>query len=83
MFLTEDKEEPLINMFLTEIRKYITPKENLVGKKINICLEQREFTTLKMELETYMDYDDWNLAQNLIVNRCDPLPTSRCLARAS
>ena len=47
MFLTEDKEEPLINMFLTEeIRKYITPKENLVGKKINICLEQRDFTTL-------------------------------------
>ncbi|XP_073047663.1 probable methyltransferase At1g29790 [Primulina eburnea] len=27
--------------------------------------------------------DDWNLAQKLMVHRCDPLPRRRCFARAS
>ncbi|KAK9086467.1 hypothetical protein Syun_028861 [Stephania yunnanensis] len=63
-------EDPLINFFIVEeIRKYITPKK---------------------ELEEYMNYDvgsyckdDWNLAQRLMINGCDPLPRRRCLTRAS
>ncbi|KAK1401711.1 hypothetical protein POM88_001316 [Heracleum sosnowskyi] len=35
------------------------------------------------ELEEYMDYDDWNLVQKLMINGCDPLPRRRCLTRAS
>ncbi|KAA8545137.1 hypothetical protein F0562_019974 [Nyssa sinensis] len=45
---------------------------------------------MKKELEEYMDYDigsfckdDWNLAQKLMINGCDPLPRRRCLTRAS
>ncbi|GMN43869.1 hypothetical protein TIFTF001_013067 [Ficus carica] len=90
-------EDPLINNFVTEeIRKYITPKENRVGK-INIYGTERIFNTIghscvlyKKELEQYMDYDigsycddDWNLAQKLMLNGCDPLPRRRCLTRAS
>ncbi|KAI4314013.1 hypothetical protein L6164_026956 [Bauhinia variegata] len=91
------KEEPLINFFVTEeIRKYITPKENRVGK-VNVYGNERVFNTIghacvlyKKELEEYMDYDigsycndDWNLAQKLMLNGCDPLPRRRCLTRAS
>ncbi|KAM7469654.1 hypothetical protein LguiA_007837 [Lonicera macranthoides] len=91
------KEEPLINTFvIEEIRKYITPKENRVAK-INIYGSERIYNTLghacvlfKKELEEYMDYDigsyckdDWNLAQKLMINGCDPLPRRRCLTRAS
>ncbi|XP_059652427.1 probable methyltransferase At1g29790 [Cornus florida] len=91
------KEEPLINNFvIEEIRKYITPKENRVGK-INIYGTDRIYNTIghacvlmKKELEEYMDYDigsyckdDWILAQKLMVNGCDPLPRRRCLTRAS
>ncbi|KAF5454057.1 hypothetical protein F2P56_023757 [Juglans regia] len=91
------KEEPLINTFvIEEIRKYITPKENKLGK-INIYGSERIHNTIghacvlfKKELEEYMDYDigsyckdDWNLAQRLMVNGCDPLPRRRCLTRAS
>ncbi|CAA7015840.1 unnamed protein product [Microthlaspi erraticum] len=94
--LTE-KEEPLINKFLVEeIRKYITPKENRVGK-INMFGTERVYNTIghacvlmKIDLEKYMDYDvgaycddDWNLAQKLMLNGCDPLPIRRCLTRAS
>jgi len=92
-----EKEEPLINKFLIEeIRQYITPKENRVGK-INMFGTERVYNTIghacalmKMELEKYMDYDvgaycddDWNLAQKLMLNGCDPLPRRRCLTRAS
>ncbi|XP_024033074.1 uncharacterized protein LOC112095386 [Morus notabilis] len=91
------REDPLINDFITEeIRKYITPKENRVGK-INIYRTEKIFNTIghscvlyKKELEQYMDYDigsycddDWNLAQKLMLNGCDPLPRRRCLTRAS
>ncbi|CAK7340674.1 unnamed protein product [Dovyalis caffra] len=91
------KEEPLINTFVVEeIRKYITPKENRVGNT-NIYGTERIYNTIghacvlmKKELEEYMDYDigsyckdDWNLAQKLMVNGCDPLPRRRCLTRAS
>lgn len=91
------KEEPLINTFvIEEIRKYITPKENRLGK-INIYGTERIYNTIghacvlyKKELEEYMDYDigsycndDWNLAQKLMVDGCDPLPRRRCLTRAS
>ena len=91
------KEEPLINTFvIEEIRKYITPKENRTGK-INIYGTERIHNTIghacvlyKKELEEYMGYDigsycndDWNLAQKLMVNGCDPLPRRRCLTRAS
>ncbi|KAJ8772050.1 hypothetical protein K2173_027227 [Erythroxylum novogranatense] len=91
------KVEPLINTFITEeIRKYITPKENRVGK-INVYGTERIYNTIghacvlmKKELEEYMDYDigsfckdDWNLAQKLMLNGCDPLPRRRCLTRAS
>ncbi|XP_031260290.1 uncharacterized protein LOC116118437 isoform X1 [Pistacia vera] len=91
------KEEPLINTFvIEEIRKYITPKENRVGK-VNIYGTERIHNTIghvcvlmKKELEEYMDYDigsyckdDWNVAQKLMVNGCDPLPRRRCLTRAS
>lgn len=94
---TTMKEEPLINNFIVEeIRKYITPKENRVGN-INIYGAERTYNTIghacvlmKKELEEYMDYDigsyckdDWNLAQKLMVNGCDPLPRRRCLTRAS
>ncbi|GFY91936.1 hypothetical protein Acr_08g0003320 [Actinidia rufa] len=82
------KEDPLINNFvIEEIRKYITPKENRYGK-INIYGTERVYNTIghacvlmKKELEEYMDYDigsyckdDWNLAQKLMINGCDPLP---------
>ncbi|KAI3770673.1 hypothetical protein L6452_01814 [Arctium lappa] len=90
-------EDPLINTFVTEeIKKYITPKETRVGKK-NIYGSQKIFNTIghgcvsmKNELEEYMDYDigsfckdDWNVAQNLMIHGCDPLPRRRCLTRAS
>ncbi|GMY21664.1 putative methyltransferase pmt21 [Fagus crenata] len=90
-------EEPLINTFvIEEIRKYITSKENRIGK-FNIYGTERIHNTIghacvlhKKELEEYMDYDigsycndDWNLAQRLMVNGCDPLPRRRCLTRAS
>ncbi|XP_015875070.3 probable methyltransferase At1g29790 [Ziziphus jujuba] len=91
------KEEPLINTFvIEEIRKYITPKENRVGK-VNIYGTERIYNTIghacvlyKKELEEYMDYDigsycedDWNVAQKLMLSGCDPLPRRRCLTRAS
>ncbi|KAK9292272.1 hypothetical protein L1049_020236 [Liquidambar formosana] len=94
---TTMKEEPLINTFvIEEIRKYITPKENRIGK-INIYGTERIYNTIghacvlmKKELEEYMDYDigsyckdDWILAQKLMMNGCDPLPRRRCLTRAS
>lgn len=90
-------EDPLINTFIIEeIRKYITPKKNRVGK-INIYGTEKTYNTLghscvlmKKELEEYMNYDigsyckdDWNLAQKLMINGCDPLPRRRCLTRAS
>lgn len=91
------KEDPLINFFVTEeIRKYITPKANRVGK-VNVYGSERVYNTIghacvlhKKDLEQYMDYDigsycddDWNLAQKLMLNGCDPLPRRRCLTRAS
>ncbi|KAK9084182.1 hypothetical protein Scep_030653 [Stephania cephalantha] len=90
-------EDPLINFFIVEeIRKYITPKVNRVGK-INIYGTGKTYNTvghacvlMKKELEEYMNYDvgsyckdDWNLAQRLMINGCDPLPRRRCLTRAS
>ncbi|CAL0308031.1 unnamed protein product [Lupinus luteus] len=92
-----EKDDPLIDFFITEeIRKYITPKENRVGK-INLYGTDKVYNTIghacvlyKKELEEYMDYDigsycddDWNLAQKLMLNGCDPLPRRRCLTRAS
>ncbi|KAL8155509.1 putative methyltransferase At1g29790 [Apium graveolens] len=94
---TTIREEPLINAFIIEeIRKYISPKENRIGK-INIYGTEKIYNTIghacvlmKEELEEYMDYDiasyckdDWNLAQKLMINGCDPLPRRRCLTRAS
>ncbi|KAK7275098.1 hypothetical protein RIF29_16205 [Crotalaria pallida] len=91
------KEDPLINFFITEeIRKYITPKENRVGN-FNVYGTDKVYNTIghacvlyKKELEEYMDYDigsycddDWNLAQKLMLNGCDPVPRRRCLTRAS
>ncbi|KAK6804979.1 hypothetical protein RDI58_002763 [Solanum bulbocastanum] len=91
------KGHPLINNFvIEEIRKYITPKENR-HKKVNIFGTQMIYNTIghacvsmKKELEEYMDYDigsyckdDWNIAQKLMINGCDPLPRRRCLTRAS
>ncbi|PIN26995.1 hypothetical protein CDL12_00243 [Handroanthus impetiginosus] len=91
------KEDPLINTFVVEeIRKYITPKENRVGK-INMYGMDKIYSTIghacvlmKRELEEYMDYDvgsyckdDWNLGQKLMIHGCDPLPRRRCLTRAS
>ncbi|GKC73356.1 putative S-adenosyl-L-methionine-dependent methyltransferase [Tanacetum coccineum] len=90
-------EDPLINTFVTEeIKKYITPKENRVGNK-NIYGSDKIYNTIghgcvsmKEQLQTYMDYDigsfckdDWNVAQNLMIKGCDPLPRRRCLTRAS
>nr|XP_043618697.1 probable methyltransferase At1g29790 [Erigeron canadensis] len=90
-------EDPFINTFVTEeIRKYITPKENRIGKK-NIYGSEKIYNTIghgcvsmKKELQEYMDYDigsfckdDWNVAQNLMIKGCDPLPRRRCLTRAS
>ncbi|CDY18774.1 BnaAnng02390D [Brassica napus] len=77
-----DKEEPLINMF-GDKKLHYPQGESCWEEDKHMFGTERVYNTMKMELETYMDYDDWNLAQNLIVNRCDPLPTSRCLARAS
>ncbi|OVA04323.1 putative S-adenosyl-L-methionine-dependent methyltransferase [Macleaya cordata] len=94
---TTIKEDPLINSFtIEEIRKYITAKENRVGK-VNIYGTEKIYNTIghscvlmKEELEEYMNYDigsyckdDWNLAQKLMINGCDPLPRRRCLTRAS
>lgn len=91
------KEDPLINFFtVEEIRKYITVKENRLGK-VNIHGILKTYNTIghacvlmKQELEEYMDYDigsfckdDWNLAQKLMISGCDPLPRRRCLSRAS
>ncbi|KAL2481816.1 putative S-adenosyl-L-methionine-dependent methyltransferase superfamily protein [Abeliophyllum distichum] len=90
-------EHPLINNFvIEEIRKYISPKENRVGKT-NIYGTRKIYNTIghacvvmKKELEEYMEYDigsyckdDWNLAQKLMIHGCDPLPRRRCLTRAS
>lgn len=93
----ETSEVPLINTFVREeTRKYITPKGNRVGK-VNIYGTEKVYNTIghacvsvKKDLEEYMDYDigsyckdDWNLAQKLMLNGCDPLPRRRCLTRAS
>ncbi|KAF5764784.1 hypothetical protein HanRHA438_Chr15g0708411 [Helianthus annuus] len=90
-------EDPFINTFVTEeIRKYITPKENRVGKK-NIYGSEKIYNTIghgcvsvKKELQVYMDYDIgsfckdvWNVAQSLMIKGCDPLPWRRCLTQAS
>ncbi|GAB2218719.1 hypothetical protein Droror1_Dr00001948 [Drosera rotundifolia] len=90
-------EDPLINYFVNEeIHKYITPKKNRNGK-INMFGKEDVYNTIghacvlvKKELEEYMDYDissycndDWNLAQDLMLRGCDPLPRRRCLTRAS
>ncbi|KAK1440486.1 hypothetical protein QVD17_06313 [Tagetes erecta] len=90
-------EDPFINAFVTEeIKKYITPKENRVGKK-NIYGSEKIYNSIghgcvsvKRELQVYMDYDigsfckdDWNVAQSLMIKGCDPLPRRRCLTRAS
>ncbi|GLJ43959.1 hypothetical protein SUGI_0916400 [Cryptomeria japonica] len=80
---------------IEEIRKYITVKENRLGKK-NFLGANATFTSIghaclsmKEDLEEYMGYDigdycndDWNVAQRLMVHGCDPLPRRRCLARA-
>ncbi|KAM7274033.1 hypothetical protein ACFE04_028697 [Oxalis oulophora] len=91
------KEDPLVNNFVNEeIRKYITPKDNRVGK-VNFYGTEKIYNAIghacvlmKQELEEYMDYeigsyckDDWTLAQKLMLNGCDPLPRRRCLTRAS
>lgn len=91
------QEEPLINNFVVEeIRKYISPKKSRIGK-LNMYMTEKIYNTIghacvlhRKELEDYMDYDigsyckdDWNLAQKLMLNGCDPLPRRRCLARAS
>ncbi|TMW97083.1 hypothetical protein EJD97_006231 [Solanum chilense] len=91
------REDPLINTFvMEETRKYITPKVNRNGD-VNVYGTLMIYNTIghacvlmKKELEEYMDYeigsyckDDWNLAQKLMLNGCDPLPRRRCLARAS
>eukprot|EP01018_Ginkgo_biloba_P018306 Gb_24106 [translate_table: standard] len=90
------KVDPLVDSFtIEEIRKYITVKENRLGK-VNLLGTNGIYTTIghacvlmKKELEEYMNYDiggyckdDWNLAQKLMVQGCDPLPRRRCLARA-
>uniref|UniRef100_A0A7C9EJU6 Uncharacterized protein n=1 Tax=Opuntia streptacantha TaxID=393608 RepID=A0A7C9EJU6_OPUST len=78
-----------------EIRWYIIPKENKNGK-VNIFRTGRIYNTVghacvlvKKELEDYMDYDvgsyckdDWNLAQKLMLQGCDPFPRRRCLTIA-
>ncbi|KAF2541902.1 hypothetical protein F2Q68_00033186 [Brassica cretica] len=74
--------KPLINMF-GDKKVHYPQGESCWEEDKHMFGTERLYNTVKMELETYMDYDDWNLAQNIIVNRCDPLPTSRCLARAS
>lgn len=91
------RQDPLINAFVVEeMRKYITPKENRVGR-INIYGMEKVYNTIghacvlmKEELEEYMDYDvgsyckdDWILGQKLMLRGCDPLPRRRCLSRAS
>lgn len=91
------KEDPLINFFtVEEIRKYISAKENRLGK-VNIYGVNKTYNTIghacvlmKKDLEEYMNYeigsfcsDDWNIAQKLMINGCDPLPRRRCLSRAS
>lgn len=91
------KEDPLVNFFtVEEIRTYITAKENR-GGDVNIFGTRRTYNTIghpcvlmKKELEEYMDYDigsyckdDWNIAQTLLINGCDPLPRRRCRTRAS
>lgn len=91
------KEDPLINFFtVEEIRKYISAKENRLGK-VNIYGVHKTYNTIghacvlmKKDLEEYMNYeigsfcsDDWNIAQKLMINGCDPLPRRRCLSRAS
>ncbi|XP_002974326.2 uncharacterized protein LOC9657732 [Selaginella moellendorffii] len=81
-----------------EINKYLLPREHRLepGKK-NFMGGNATFpsvglacaTSMKAELEQYMDYDvgdycpdDWTLGQKLLVHGCDPLPRRRCLARA-
>ncbi|EYU32180.1 hypothetical protein ABFS82_02G168600 [Erythranthe guttata] len=82
--------------FLTEeIRKYVKTKPNRLQKPnfmgtngTSTSIGQACFSMRKL-LEDYMDYDvgdicedDWKLAQQLMVNGCDPLPRRRCFARA-
>lgn len=91
------KGDPLINFFtVEEIRKYISAKKNQLGK-VNIYGVNKTYNTIghacvlmKKDLEEYMNYevgsfcsDDWNIAQKLMINGCDPLPRRRCLSRAS
>lgn len=91
------KEDPLINFFAAEeIRKYISAKENRL-RNANIYGVHKTYNTIghacvlmKKELEEYMNYDigsfckdDWNLAQKLMINGCDPLPRRRCFSQSS
>ncbi|CDY18796.1 BnaAnng02610D [Brassica napus] len=67
-----DKEEPLINMFGDKKLHYPQGES---------CWEEDKHMFRTESLQHYEDGardvhglcdDDWNLAQNLIVNRCDP-----------
>jgi hypothetical protein len=92
----DEGTHPLVDFFgVEEIRKYIMPKDNRLGKK-NFMGASATYSSIghtcvsnKLELEQYMDYDvgdycadDWKLGQKLMVHGCDPLPRRRCFSRA-
>ncbi|GLJ46161.1 hypothetical protein SUGI_0972430 [Cryptomeria japonica] len=92
----QEPADPLQDFFLSgELKMYIRKKENRLGK-INILGTTGTYTSIghacvvmKKEVEQYMSYDiggyckdDWNLAQKLLLQGCDPLPRRRCLVRA-
>lgn len=75
-----------------ELHNYTSPKPNrLVGKKNFIGLETvnpsigLSCLSMASHLDRYTSYklhgtcpDDWDLAQKLLANGCDPLPRRRC-----
>ncbi|KAJ8572882.1 hypothetical protein K7X08_009393 [Anisodus acutangulus] len=80
-FLEDEVIKPLYSAHIA-LRQIRLPR--IEGNGRHACV------SMKKELEEYMDYDigsyckdDWNFAQKLLINGCDPLPRRRCLTRAS
>ncbi|CAN0870311.1 Probable methyltransferase At1g29790 [Linum grandiflorum] len=81
----------------SELYNYISPKSNREkGKKNFLGVEAISpglglgCTHLAAHLEHFMKYkkygmcpDDWDVAQRLMINGCDPLPRRKCFSRAS
>ncbi|GKV16975.1 hypothetical protein SLEP1_g27535 [Rubroshorea leprosula] len=94
---TDDQEGSIQGMVLSsgELRNYASLKPSrLSGKKSFLGVESINpsiglaCTRMASNVDRFMSYkiydicpDDWDIAQKLILNGCDPLPRRRCFSR--